>query len=141
MFQNRLDHWIRDCVLTDHTIRCNQLPDYMPSFGYKLQDNPDLASKWSRIIKCKSPNIFYQITALMQNQHISFDSKLEPRKTVLAYLLRRKHNESLTLGILEGGIRWLLWGFVLLFSPLYLLKWGTVGAASNIRRFLQFLIR
>ena len=141
MFQNRVDHWIRDCILTDHVIRCNNLPDYMPSFGYKVQDNPDLSSKWSRIILCKSPQLFYQITALMQNQHISFDSKLEPRKTVLAYLLRRKHNESLTMGIIEGCFRWLLWGLVLLCSPLYLLKWGSVGVLSNIKRLIQLMAR
>lgn len=141
MHQNWIDHWVRDCILTDHVIRCNQIPEYIPSFGYRVVENPDISSKWSRTIECKSPNVFYQITALMNMQHLAYDSKLRPRRTVLAYLLRRKHNESLTLGIFNGILRWVFYVIIIICAPFYLLKWGIVESLSHLRKILQIVLK
>lgn len=141
MLQNRLDHWVRDNILTDHLICCNQLPDYIPSSGYKLKENQDISSKWARIIVCKNTNVFYQITALMNMQNVAYDSKLMPRKTVLAYLLKRKHNESLTTGFINSIFRWFLYAGLVICSPFYLFKWGVVESFSHIKKLTLFLLK
>lgn len=141
MMETKLDQWIKNHYLLDHLIQCNSLPDYMPQRGYVVQEEPNINSKWSRTIVCSSPELFFQITALMNMQHIPHASQMTERKSVMAYMLKPKHGESLTWGFIWGGIRWIFLTILTILSPLYLIKVGVWEIGRQIKNFIYLLAK